>query len=170
MLFACKNDLQSIQELSVQDSLPGEYIIDAEMIYSDSGRTKVLLTSPKIIRYNDKSPRIEFPDGFIITFFNDSLQEETRLTANYGVNYTDEKRMEAKNDVVVLNLKKHEQLNTEHLIWDQRAKKIYSDVFVKITTNDKVLFGEGFESDEAFRNRKILKPSGTLELQQEEEY
>ncbi len=171
MLFSCKNDLKSIQELNLPDTLPGEYIIDAEMVYSDSGHTKVLLISPKIISINDaEDPRVEFPDGLDITFYDDSLQPESRLTANFGVNFTDKKIMEARNDVVVRNLKKNEQMNTEHLIWDQRAKKIYSDVFVKITTDDKVLYGEGFESDEAFKNRTIKKVSGELQVNSEDDY
>lgn len=169
MLFSCKNDLKTIQDLDLQDTLPGEYIIDAEMVYSDSGHSKVLLISPRIISISEgDEPRIEFPDGLEITFFDDSLQAESRLTANFGVNYTDRGRMEARNDVVVRNLKENEQLNTEHLIWDQQAKKIYSDVFVKITSEDKVLYGEGFESDENFRNRKIKKVSGELKVNSDE--
>jgi len=75
--------------------------------------------------------------------------------------------MEAKNNVIVTNIK-GEILNTEHLIWDQNKKIIYSDVFVKITTPTQILFGKGLESDERFENWKIKNPTGNIFINKEE--
>ena len=71
--------------------------------------------------------------------------------------------MEAKEDVVVTNIK-GEKLNTEQLVWDQKSGKITSDVFVKITTEDQVLMGEGLIANEDFTNYRILKPRGTISI------
>ena len=76
--------------------------------------------------------------------------------------------MEAKYDVVIVN-SEGERLNTEHLIWDRKNQRIYSNVFVTITTEDEVIMGEGFESNESFTKYKILKPKGTIS-QEDEEY
>lgn len=59
---------------------------------------------------------------------------------------------------------KNEKLNTEHLIWNERTKKIYSDDFVKITTPDEIIFGNGFEADQDFSRYKIMKIKGTINL------
>ena len=74
--------------------------------------------------------------------------------------------MEAKNNVVIVNAE-GEQLNTEHLIWDRKKRIIYSNVFVKITTEDEIIMGEGFESNEQFSKYKILKPKGTITKEDE---
>ena len=74
--------------------------------------------------------------------------------------------MEAMNDVVITNAE-GEKLNTEHLIWDRKAQRIYSEVFVKITTEDEIIMGEGFESNETFSKYKILKPKGTISKEDE---
>jgi hypothetical protein len=66
--------------------------------------------------------------------------------------------------VVVNN--KGEKLNTEHLIWDRRADRISSDRFVKITTADEILMGDGLESNGNFTRYKILKIRGTLRIRE----
>jgi hypothetical protein len=55
----------------------------------------------------------------------------------------------------------------EHLIWDRAENKIYSNEFVKITTDDEIIMGEGFESNEQFTKYRILKPKGTITKEDE---
>jgi LPS export ABC transporter protein LptC len=69
--------------------------------------------------------------------------------------------VEAKKNVVVIN-EKNEKLNTEHLIWNEKTKKIYSDEFVKITTPDEIIYGTGFEADQDFSRYKIMNIKGTI--------
>ena len=64
--------------------------------------------------------------------------------------------------------RKNEILNTEHLIWDQSKKTIFSNVAVKITTNDEVIYGDGFESDETFNKYEILNPRGTINVKDDD--
>ncbi len=122
-------------------------------------------------RYEKADPYVEFPTGMKIIFYNDSTHEaQTEITANYGINYTKSKIMEAKNNVVVINYAKQEELNTERLVWDQNRGVIYSDVFVKITrnANNEVIYGDGLESDESFEKYVIKNPSGVFEVDQDE--
>ena len=60
--------------------------------------------------------------------------------------------------------KKNETLNAEELIWDEKNGKIYSDKFVKITTADEIIYGEGFEANEDFTNYKIKNIKGTINI------
>jgi hypothetical protein len=73
--------------------------------------------------------------------------------------------MEAKNNVVLSN-SAGERLNTEHLIWDQKEDRIYSEVFTRITSPDKVIYGEGFESTPDFSKYRILKIKGIIQLKE----
>jgi LPS export ABC transporter protein LptC len=160
LLASCKNDMQTINSLTQIDSLPMEFGRDIEVTYSDSGKVKVLLKSPLMVRVEDKDPYFEFPEGFDATFYDSAMNPESRITADYGISYEQKKLMEAKNNVVVKNLVKHEQLNTEHLIWDRRKGIIYSNVFVKITKPDEVIYGDGLTSDQNFNFYEIDNPTG----------
>ena len=64
--------------------------------------------------------------------------------------------------------KKGETLNTEHLIWEEKTEKIHTDEFVKITTEDEVIFGHGFESNQDFSKYRIKKIKGTIDLKDAE--
>lgn len=48
-----------------------------------------------------------------------------------------------------------------------KAERIYSDKFVRITTEDEILYGEGFESNQEFTNWKIIKPTGSIKIKDE---
>ena len=168
MLFACKNDMETISSLTVDDSLPSETAHDVELIYSDSGRVMIRLISPLLNRYINEEPYIEFPDGLHLFFYDTAMTVKSELTANYGINWENKKLMEVKDDVVITNHDKNEVLNTEHVVWDQQKKKIYSDVFVKRTTPDGVIYGEGFDADESLNSWKLRKPRGEFLFEEEE--
>jgi LPS export ABC transporter protein LptC len=132
-----------------------------ELFYSENGILKVRVTAPVLTRYNTDKPYTEFNEGVIVDFYDDSLKVISHLTANYGIRYEDELKTVVKNDVQVVN-EKGEHLSTEELVWDERKHIIYSDKFVKISTPDQVLYGEGLEADEQLTRYIIKKPQGTI--------
>lgn len=158
---SCETDIQTVNMVGAVSSLPAESAKDVELMYSDSARIKMKMTAPQLDRYTGKDPREELPKGVVMEFYDDSMQVKTRLSANFGVRYGTEKRVEVKNDVVVVN-EKNEQLNTEHLVWDEGTKMIYTKAFVRITTPDEVLWGNGLEANEDFSKYRILDPVGTI--------
>jgi LPS export ABC transporter protein LptC len=99
-------------------------------------------------------------------FYNDSGKVESYLTAEKGISYQTEKITEVSQNVQVMN-NKGERLNTEKLIWDQKKQIIYTDKFVRITTKNEVLTGDGMESKQDFSNWVIKKPRGVISLQQD---
>ncbi len=164
LLFtSCENDIELINLVGSPQTMPTESGMNVETIYSDSAKVKVKLISPQMDRYNDKEPRLEMPKGVHILFYDEQMKVKSELTADYAVRYEADKRMEAKGNVVVLN-ERGEKLNTEHLIWDQVSGKIRTEKFVKITTAEEVIYGDGLESNQDFTKYKILKPKGTISI------
>lgn len=165
LITSCKNDIEDVKRLAGQDSIPVMYAKNVSISESERGHIKYHLTAPVLYRYETKKgATIKFPEGFKVVFY-DSINPDkvrTEISAKYGINKETDKIMEAKEDVVVINRLKGEQLNTEHLIWNQNTKKVFSDVFVKITTPDKILYGDGMQSDEAFNHWRIKKPRGEM--------
>jgi len=161
-LSSCQTDIQTINQITSIKNLPSESMKDAEIMYSDSGNVKMKLTGEQLDRHVDKE-YIEFPKGMKILFYDDSMKVSSQLKADYGIRYEKEGKMEAKRNVEVVNVK-GEKLNTEHLIWDETKDKIYTEAFVKITTDDEVMYGDGLESNRDFTKYKIKNIKGTINL------
>ena len=162
----CQNDISIINSITAEDELPVESGKNVEYIYSDSAIIRAKITTPQLDRYVGKKNYMEMPKGMHVIFYNKEQEVETNLTADYGIGYDDGSgmnKMEAKRNVVVIN-EKGERLNTEHLIWDAVTKKIYTKEFVKITTKDEVLLGDGLTADQDFSKYTILHPTGTIAI------
>lgn len=167
ILCSCENDVEEVALLTKNIKEPNSRGKNVSLIYSEKSDVKITVTAPIMEEYGvDKDKYMEMKEGIKVQFF-DSLQNITStLTSKYAIHHVGDKIMEAKNDVVVIN-DKGEQLNTEHLIWNEDSSKIYSDEFVKITTEDEIIMGEGMEANQDFSKWKIYKIKGTINVKEE---
>lgn len=163
VFFSCQNDLQTIDLVISGKDSPSETMKNPEIIYSDSGKVVMKLTGSELERYSGEDPHIVFPKGINMIFYDDSMNVNSTLKAEYGIRYEKEGGMEAKRNVEVVNVK-GEKLNTEHLIWEEGKDRIYTKEFVKITQGRDVIYGDGLESNQDFTKYKILKPKGVFTL------
>ena len=167
LFFAsCQTDIQTIKQVTSFKNLPGESMKEAEILYSDSAKVKMKLTAPQMDRYSGEKPYIEMPQGMKMFFYNDSLKVNAWMKADYGIRYEKEGKMEAKRNVEVVNVK-GDKLNTERLILDEPKDSIYTDAFVKITTKDEVLWGNGLESNRDFSKYVIKNIKGIVNIKDE---
>lgn len=168
-LGSCRNDPKDIARIQLPDTIAGQFITNGEIIYSELGEVKARIIAPVINNYETSKSYTEMPDGFEAEFFDKNLEVETRITAEYGIFLNGEDKMIARRNVEVHSLKEGEKMNTEELTWDMAAKKIYTDVFVKMTDKDRIFWGYGFESDENFENHIIKNFGGEILVDKEEE-
>jgi len=163
VLFSCQTDMQTIDAVTSRDEGPVESAFDVEVVYSDHGHIRMIMRAEQMDRYEGEEKYLELPRGLFVQFYDTLRQETSSMSAKYAISYEDSEIIEARNDVVVIN-QLGERLNTEQLIWDQKKEIIYSDKFVKVTTEDEILYGEGFESDERFDQWRITQPHGTFKV------
>ena len=116
-------------------------------------------------RTTDVTGEIMLPEGVEMEIYDTLGNISTSLTSNYAIDRAYNQLMEARDDVVVINAK-GEKLNTEKLIWNQKTNLITSDVFVKITTEEQIIMGEGLESNQDFSRYRILKPRGIINIEE----
>jgi LPS export ABC transporter protein LptC len=169
MFLSCENPISVIREITKVDTLAAMSARVVTYIRSDSGKVQMQLNAPVMNHFEGKDPKIEFPEGFEAVFFDSLMQPSSRIKADYGISHENTKLMEARNDVEVENYNTKEKLNTESLYWDQKNRFIFTKAFVKITSPDKVIFGDSLTATEGFEQRTIHNMKGTLEIEEEED-
>jgi LPS export ABC transporter protein LptC len=166
-LFSCSKAPQPNDSLKVQADDPVMSAHNIDVLFSDSGQVQARLTSALMNRYAGESPFLEFPAGFKIFMFDSVQKISSTITGNRGIRRENARIMEAWGNVIVRNEKKNEQINTEHLIWDENRHRIWSDVKVKITRPDQILYGTSMESNEAFTNYSIQGVTGEMAVKKD---
>ena len=165
VLFSCENSISKVQEITRVDSLPAVSAENVVYERTDSGYLQIVLRSPLMERFDGDDAYDIFPEGFEVTFYDTTGKALSFIRANYGISYAKKKLMRARNDVVVVNYENEEQLNTENLVWDQKKKKIIANTFIKITTPDKVIYGDSLHAHESFKSRDIFNMRGVFEVE-----
>lgn len=169
MLFSCENRMETIRELTSTDTIPAEIAKDVKIIFSDSARIQMVLTSPLLYKVSGDDPYVEFPEGLYVETYNDNNEVVTELSAEYGKRFERKKLMEIEKNVVVINHNSGKKLLTEHLFWDERTRKIYNSVFVTIVEADKTINGDSLRADQNFEQVQIFKVRGTINVKDDKE-
>lgn len=169
MLVSCQPDLKTVESITRDDTQPVETASNLRIVYSTHAQVQMTMEAPVMKRFEGEKPYMELPDGFLMIFFDSLMNETSRISAKYAIQYEEDQLIDARNDVVVENIENNEKLNTEQLIWDQKNEIIYTEKFVKITSEEEVLFGDGFESDDRFTSWVIKNPRGTFYVETGEE-
>jgi LPS export ABC transporter protein LptC len=148
------------QEDTFVDALEG-----VEILYSDSAIVRVRVTAPAMLNYADReNPRQEFAQGVKVEFLNPDTTVSSTLSAQKGVRYV-ERGLVVVRDSVVLVTSRQEMLETEELTWDEKAEKISTEKFVKVTKPGEVIYGYGLEANQDFSYWKITVPKGRIKLE-----
>ncbi len=168
MLFSCENRMETIRDLTSADTIPAEIAMDVRIIYSDSARVQMVLTAPILYQIGGEEPYLEFPKGLHIKTYDENNNEVSELEAEYGKRFQRSKLMEVEKNVIVINHQSGKKLLTEHLFWDERAKKIYNSVFVTIIEEGKTIHGDSLRADQGFEYLEIFNVRGTINIKDEE--
>lgn len=168
LLFSC-GERQGEGASGSGETMMTEYSENLSVVMSQNGRRSYHFVTPLLEGYSQaREPYREFRKGVkITTYQNDSLSEvDAVLTANYAIYYVNRELWEAKGNVVV-EKSDGKTLYTQQLFWNSRTKKIYSNVDSKIVQNNgrDVFIGEGFESDEEFKDWRFRRMKGRMEVE-----
>jgi LPS export ABC transporter protein LptC len=163
------NKPEEIKALTNREVIPSLKVKDLTTVITDSGKVKYRFVTPELLKFDQKSePTIEFPSGLHLFIFNDIEEVEAQIKCKNAIYHQNEELWELRHDVEAVNVK-GEVINTELLFWDGKKRLIYSNQFIKITRQDRISTGYGFESDEQLVNFKIKNFSGEFEVEEPEE-
>ena len=169
IFYSCKpNKPEEIRQLTNIEELPSMTIESLTTTITDSGKIKYRFITPEMKQFDKREkPAIEFNKGLHLIIFDKEQKIDAQIKSKKAIYHESDKLWELSNDVEAVNTT-GEVINTELLFWDMKKKTVYSDKFIKITTDTEIITGYGFESDERMENYKIKNISGILNIDQED--
>lgn len=142
---------------------------DVTTLISDSGITRYRITTKEWLMFEKaQEPYWYFPQGIYVEKFDSVFATEAFIKGDTAIFYKNKQMWELNGNVQMENLQ-GEKFATEQLFWDQRAKRIFSDVFIHIEKQDKIIEGYGFESNEPMTKYAIRKSQGIFPLKSAEQ-
>jgi LPS export ABC transporter protein LptC len=161
--LSCENKVDLIKKSDLLN-YPSASGKDIKMIMRDSGNLQVIMRSPLAEQYDmGDTPYTEFRKGIRVDYYEGDSVPKGSVTAKYAKYTKNDQIWQLRDSVVVINAN-NEVLETELLYLDEKKDLIYTDRFVKITTEKSIMQGIGFESDTHLNHRKIKKVSATITI------
>lgn len=162
VFISCENDINEVNRIAGVTAGGMEIGKDLIILYSDSAKLKVKITTPEIIRLLDPSDRIDrFPKGIKIEFFDDSGNVTSTLTAKTAERSLNKKEVACRDSVFLIN-DKNETMLTNELIWDEQTKMVETEKFVRLTRPGEIIYSFGFKADQNFSKFELKAISGKL--------
>ncbi len=169
LFFASCDKKVDVIPVSDIQNLPSSSTRNLNLVLNDSGLVQLTMTAPLLEQYeNTENPWSEFREGIVVTFFDGKRDAQGVVKSKYAKYLHTEKIWELKDSVEVVD-NKNVKLETELLYWSQEKDMIYTDRFVKLTDEDQIMTGMGFESDSHLRVKKIKKVWAIIYLSEETE-
>jgi LPS export ABC transporter protein LptC len=164
--YSCTRKIEKVRKSDIE-FLPSQIVRDFVTTYTDSAKKQLEMSAPLLEHYSSHLPEYsEFRFGVRVVFYDGRPDPVGSLTAKYARFEDARKLWELKDSVIAIN-EKNERLETELLYWDQDKNIVYTDRFVKITSEDQIIMGTGLESDPRFTKWRIRNVSAQFFIKDE---
>lgn len=151
-LVGCKDgELKSVVSHATDpERVPTMASNDVQTIISDDGHTRYRITTSRWLMFEEaKEPHWVFPDG-VKAEEMDSAYVVTSTIECDSAYYDTHKQLWDLNGNVRITNDDGDVILTDQLFWDQNARKLYSEAFIHVEKQGRVIEGYGYESNETF--------------------
>jgi LPS export ABC transporter protein LptC len=164
MFFSCKNNLKEIQKIGISENEPIGVAENINLKYTDSGKVKAILVSPKMLDYRNRDfPFSEYPEGINLTLYDDD-NKKNKVIADYAIVYDMTDLIDLQGHVVIATYSK-DTLFAEQLYYDQKKEWLFTNKPVKFRTGSDLIKGNGFDSNTKFTNAEVLEINGIITIE-----
>jgi len=163
MFFSCKDNFKEVQKLGISENEPIGVAKNINLKYTDSGKIKAILISPKMFDYSNRDfPFSEFTEGINLELY-DEENNKSVVVADYAISYTKTDLIDLQGNVRLTTHNK-DTLFAEQLYYDQDKEWIFTNKPVTFRTGLDLIHGNGFDSDSKFTNAEVLEINGIITL------
>ncbi|KAB1156768.1 LPS export ABC transporter periplasmic protein LptC [Flavobacterium luteum] len=162
LLLGCESNFKEIQKINYSEFTPSGEADDFNLKYTDSGRIKSILISPKMLDYsNVEFPFTEFPKGIDVTLY-DAKGKKTFVVADYALSFKGTDVIDLRGHVKI-STETGQFLETEQLYFDQKNEWFFTQKKFKFTDPKGVSFGEGIDFSKDFKIVNSQKIKGEVD-------
>lgn len=162
MFFSCKDNFKEIQQIGVLQNEPIGIAEDINLKYTDSGKVKANLLSPKMKDFSNRQFAFtEFPEGIKLMLY-DKGQQSTILS-DYAISYDQNDLIDLQDNVIIIT-QQGDSIFANQLYYDQKNEQIFTNEAFKMVSPTKIITGNGFNSDKDFKHFEALEVTGIIYL------
>ena len=161
VLVACESNFKDVQKINASEFAPSGEADDFNFKYTDSGKIKSILISPKMLDYsNVEFPFTEFPKGIDVTLYDDSAKR-TFVKANYAVSFKGTDIIDLQGNVTITT-EAGQKLETEQLYFDQKNEWFHTEKKFKLSAPNGLSYGEGIDFSKDFKIVNSQRVNGRI--------
>nr|WP_235924292.1 LPS export ABC transporter periplasmic protein LptC [Flavobacterium lotistagni] len=162
LLIGCESNFKEVQKINFSEFMPSGEADDFNLKYTDSGRIKSILVSPKMLDYaRVEFPFTEFPKGVHVTMYDDK-GKRTFITSEYAVTFKGTDLIDLQKNVKISN-ESGQMLETQQLYFDQKNEWFFTEKKFKFTDPKGISFGEGIDFSKDFKIVNSQRINGAID-------
>ncbi len=161
-MISCESNFKEVQKMGMSEFTPTGEADTINLKYTDSGRIKAVLISPKMLDYSAvEFPFTEFPVGINLTLYDEN-GKKTLVTSNYASSFKGTDLIDLKGNVRISN-EAGDLLETEQLYFDQKNEWFFTQKKFKFTSLKGITNGEGIDFSKDFKRVNSQKISAEID-------
>lgn len=165
MFFSCGKGLNEVNKIGLSANEPIGEARDINLKYTDSGRLKANLISPKMLDYSNRDFSFsEFNEGIHLYIYDDDKNKST-VISDYAIVYDKTGLIDLQGNVILATYNK-DTLFAEQLYYDQNKQWLSTNLPVTFRTGGDLINGKGFDSDIHFKEAEVLEINGIITLEE----
>ncbi len=162
LIMGCESNFKEVQKINFSEFMPSGEAENFNLKYTDSGKIKSILVSPKMLDYsNVEFPFTEFPKGIHVTMY-DNNGKRTFITSEYAVTFKGTDLIDLQKNVKISN-ESGQFLETQQLYFDQKNEWFFTEKKFKFTDPKGVSFGEGIDFSKDFKIVNSQRINGAID-------
>lgn len=162
VLLGCESNFKEVHKNDYSEFVPSGDADDVNLKYTDSGKIKSILISPKMFDYSNVDFAFtEFPKGVDVTIY-DNNGKRTFIKSNYAISYKLTNIIDLQGKVKITS-EAGQILETEQLFFDQKNQWFYTEKKFKLTDAANSSTGQGIDFSKDFKTINSQQIKGEIE-------
>ena len=172
LLAGCTRRTDTIPPHVVLEDLPDQETWDVTLALSMEGQRRALVRAPYLARYEHRDstfarfgPADDRDSARVhVEVFDEGGAPSATVEADRLTYFDAERRFVAEGDVVV-QTESGKTLRSEALTWDEAARRLRTDGFVRITSPDEQIQGYRLDADENLDTYSLARITGQVRVE-----
>lgn len=162
MFFSCKDNFKEVQQIGVLQNEPIGVAENINLKYTDSGKVKANLLSPKMKDYSNRDFAFtEFPNGIKLLLYDKG--KKSTILADYAISYSETDLIDLQKNVIIITAQ-NDSLFAEQMYYDQKREWIFTNSPIKFVSPTKIMSANSYDSDKDVGEYGLQEVTGIVYL------